>query len=409
MNLLKRILAGMLVVCMALSLAGCGDTTWIAKVDGVTIPSGLYIYYQTEGYGNALFKLYQEDQDYLYQYLYYYNYGYVMPELFEVELSDGMTVEESMNDYAISKCKQAVVVDRLFEELNLSLTEDEEAIIDNNVKTVWNNNGSNYEKAGIGQESLRLAILETYKEDKVFDAYYEIGGLNGTTEEEIETYFSDNYARVKYMTFTFAESIDDAVDETRKNEQLELANSYVERANAGESMDDLIEEYNAYLEEQSAEDETDGSEADDAENGAEPDETEDTADDAADSEDTDADSDESDDVNVEAEENEYANETILNKEGKFPTEKFVSYVFSSCPVGETSVIQDDLCFYVVQRLDILEREGLYEDYRDSILTELFDSDYTKLMNDKLSGYSVEENKNSIKRYKAKNAFPDIED
>ncbi len=407
MNLLKRIAAAALILCMAFTLAGCGDTTWVAKVDGSdVVPSGLYIYYQTEGYGAATQQLYQENSDNLIYYLYYLNYGYVEPTLFDMTLESGETVEEYINQYAMDMCKQSVVIDRLFDELGLEFSADEKALIDSQMRNAWNTSSDAWESIGVGQDSYEKAVYAARKEEKVFDAYYEIGGLNGTTEEEIEAYFSDNYARIKYMTFQFVDSVEDAIDEARKNSQLELANSYRDRAAAGESMDDLIDEYNAYLAEKAEEEALgeaadDGETADDAAADDAADDAETAADDTADTAEDTADA---SDEAAEAE-NEYLNENIISKEGTAPTEKFVNYVFTSCPVGEYTVIQDDTCFYLVERLDILERDGLYEDYRDHILTDLFDADYTKLINDRLATYDVVENANSVKRYAAKKAFP----
>ena len=378
MNYIKRILAAILVACIALSLVGCGDTSWVCEVDGQSVASGLYIYYQTEGYGNALFELYQQNSDYLMAYIYYYNYGYVEPTLFDVEMSDGATVRDHINKYAIDMCKQVVVVDKLFDELGLEIPAEEQALLDNQIRSAWSNSKNDWEAIGVSEASFKAAVMSNYKEDAVFDAYYEIGGLNGTTEQEIEAYFADNYARIKYMTFTFAESMDDAVDSARKDEQLRIANDYLDLAQSGSDFDELIEQYNKYLkiisEENSEEVESD-------------------------EEDVDLEADE-------AEPDEYANEVILTKEGTYPTEKFVNYVFTTCPVGEFSIIQDDTCFYLVQRLDILERDGLYSNYRDSILFELFDSDYTGLINQRLAGYTVNINDSAVKRYKAEKAFPD---
>ena len=391
MNSIKKLLAALLVAVMALSLAGCGDTTWIAEVDGEAVPSGLYIYYQKEGYGDAVSTLYQENSDtmdYLYLYAYYQSYNYVEPSIFDTALSSGETVKEHINSYAMDMCKQAVVIDKLFDQLGLEISPEDQDRLDTQLRTAWSNSSESWEKIGVSESSLKLALLADYKFDKVFDAYYEIGGLNGTTEEEIEAYFADNYARVKYMTFQFADSLDDAVDETRKNEQKELADSYLERLNNGESMDDIIAEHDALVAAENAEDSEDADAADEAEP-----ETEETADgETAEVEDT--------------EEDEYANESVFSKDATYPTEKFISYVFNNCNVGEYSIIQDDLCFYLVQRLDILEREGLYEDNRDSILSELFDSDYTTLINNTLKECSVTENANAVKRYKAEKAFPD---
>lgn len=391
MNFVKRLLAVMLVVCIALSLAGCGDTTWIAQVDGDTVPSGLYIYYLVQGYGDATRALAEEDsQNYLYYYYYYTNLGYVEPTLLDVTFKDGQTVKDYIKEYALDMCKQTVVVDRLFDELGLYIFPEDKDLLESQIRNAWNNSKDSWEEIGVSESSYEKASYANYKMDRIFDAYYEIGGLNGTTEEEIEAYFSDNYARIKYMTFRFADNIEDAIDEARKTEQNDLANSYLERAKAGEAMNDLIADYNAYLEELAAEEAgTEGEEAQtdtDAETETETDE----------------------DTETETATDEYLNEYIVSKDSTAPTEKFVNYVFTACPVGEFSIIQDDTCFYLVERLDVLERDDLYDTYRDSILYDLFNSDYTKLINDKLAGYDVNENAASIKRYTVEKAFPDID-
>lgn len=400
MNLLKRIAAAVMVVCVLLSFAGCGDTTWIAEIDGETVPSGLYIYYLSEGYGAAVGELYQQNSDYAMHYLYYANYGYVDTSILDVALESGQTVREYIAAYALDMCRQAKVVDKLFDELGLTIPEEDQDLIDSQVRNAWNSNGEMLESKGVSQTSLEAAIVAKYKENAVFDKYYEIGGLNGTTEEEIEAYFSDNYARVKYMTFTFADNIDDAVDDERKDEQYNLAQSYLERAEAGESMDDLIAEYNKV---QAA---ANGETADEAES---EEEAEPEADDTAgetEEDSTDETAEADDTAEAEEETDEYANEIILSKDAQYPTEKFVNYVFTACEVGGYTVIQDDTCFYLVQRLDVLEREGLYDNYRDSILVELFDSDYTKLINDKLAEYEVVINQKSVDRYKVDDVFED---
>lgn len=400
MSKIRRIICVLLAACMLFCLAGCGDTRWICEVDGNEIPAGVYIYYQTEGYGDALTQLVQEDSDtYLYPYIYYYNYGMVETALFDTKLSSGETVEEHINAYALDMCKQLTIVDKLFDQLGLELTEDEKALLDSQTKSVWSNSGEGLEEIGVSEASYKMVLLSKIKEERVFDAYYEVGGKNGTTEEEIKDYYSDNYARIKYMTFTFSDSADDAVDETRKNEQLELANSYLDELNAGASMDELIERHN---EELAAETETDTEDG-----AADTDDAVETEDDAAEPEtsDDETDTEETGDESAETE-NEYPNESILSKDSVYPTEKFVNYVFTTVKVGENAVVQDDTCFYVVQRLDVNERTDLYDSNRNTIIKDLFDDDYTKLINEELAKYTVNVNNSSIKKYKTKNAFPD---
>lgn len=386
MNVIKRLLVVMLVAVMALSLVGCGDTTWICKVDDVNIASGIYIFYQTQGYGEALAQLIQEDsQTYLYPYIYYLNYGTVIPEVLEASMADGTTVKDYINKYAMDMCKQVLVVERLYNELGLEEDGDLE-LYEAKVRTSWNNSKTEWESLGVSEASYKAATLAQYKEDKLFTAYYEVGGINGTTEEQVKSSFAEKYARIKSMTFRFADSVDDAIDTARKDEQLKLANDYLALAQGGSDFDELIEQYNDYLET-----------VEKLENGN------DSTENAEDTDEHDHDHDH------ETEEDEYKNESVISKDSTYPSEKYVNYIFTTVKVGDFAVIQDDTCFYLVQRLDVSERTDLYENNRATILSELFDKDFTKLINDKLSGYNVEINNASIKRYTVEKAFPDAQD
>lgn len=374
MSILRKIVAVLLVACMALSLAGCADTTWIMKAGDIVLNSGLYIYYQTQGYETAIMNLAAQDFNY------YYNYMYGVPMLDAV--IGEQTVEEYANQFAIDMCRQYVVVEHLFNELGLELTADDEALIKVQTTNAWNNSAEYYETIGISEATVKKAVTASYKEDLVFDAYYEVGGIKGTTEETIKAYLADDYARIKFMTFNFVESMDDAIDEAVKNEQLALAQSYLDRANAGEDFNALIDEYNEYL--------------------ASLEETDETEEDATEEVTEEAD----DETVIEAEEevDEFLNEVIVHVDGTSPSEKFVGYVFSACKVGEYSIIQDDINFYVVQRLDILDREDIYEENRDFLISQIYDSDYTSLINETLKNYDITINEKSVKRYTAKNAI-----
>ena len=366
MSIIKRIAAILLVAVMALSLTGCGDTTWIMKADGLVINSGLYIYYQTQGYVDAVYTLAAEDINYYY----YYMYGY---SLVDEKFDDTQTVGDYMNQYAIDMCKQYVVVEHLFNELGLELSADDKSLIKAQTNSTWANSSADLENIGIAKSTLEMAITSKIKEELVFNAYYEVGGIEGTTEETIQAHLEDEYARIKYMTFNFVDTIDDAIDEARKNEQLALAQSYVDRANAGESFDGLIEEYNAYLESIA---DTESEEAVEAE----------------------------DEEPVEEEDDEHKNEVILKADGTYPSQKFVGYVFNNCKVNEYSLIQDDTNFYLVHRLDILERDDIYEENRAYLISEIYDSNYTSLINETLSNYDIVINEKSVKRYTADNAI-----
>lgn len=393
MTLIKRIITVLLAIAIALSLVACGDTSWIVKVDGETVNSGLYIYYQSQGYSAAGYELMAQDPNYNY----YMQLGlsYIDDPIGE----EGETVRDYMNEYAMNMCKQYVVVGRLFDQLGLELTEDELSLVDTQVRNLWNNSEDALVKAGISQDTVEKAIIASLKEEKVFNAYYEVGGLNGTTEEDIQGYLEDNYARIKYITFNFADDATEAVDTDRKNEALETAQSYLDRALTGESMDDLIAEYAEILEQAEAEESAEEDETV-KENLPETPESED----AEDAESTEGTDEAEDSTDVDDIASQYPNEVIINNEGTSPSEKFISYVFNNIDTGEFDLVQDDLNVYLVQKLDILERDDIYDDNRETFLYALFDSDYTALINDTLADYTVEVNERSVKRYKPDRAI-----
>lgn len=387
MKTIRKITAIVMVLIMALSLTACGDTSWIVKVDDTTVNSGVYIYYQTIGYSDAVNQLAAEDINYYYMMM----YG---QSLLEEKLGE-QTVEDYTNEYALSMCKQYVVVEKLFDELGLELTDEDLAKVKAEVNNLWKNSSEALEKAGIGKASVEKIAISSLKEEKIFNSYYEVGGTNGTTEDDIKGYLAENYVRAKYITIPYADSADDAVDAARKSEAEAKAQGYLDRLNAGEAMNDIIEEYNA---EEAAK--------------AEEDSADETAEDNAANEDADEPADEpAEDAAVEdaeAEEEhvheEYEHETIFNKEAKNPSEKFVNYLFTEVKTGEAKLLQDDLNIYVVEKLDVLERTDIYDNNRSYLLNQLFDSDFTSLINEKLAGYKVSENQNSIKRYTAKKAL-----
>ena len=110
-----------------------------------------------------------------------------------------------------------------------------------------NQNQDGYNNLGIASSSLKAVQLNAIKEDKIFEKYYEVGGLSGVSEDDIKNYFNTEYARAKIISFSLGDSEGNALDDDAKAEMLEVANGYLERAKNGEDFDALIEEYEASL------------------------------------------------------------------------------------------------------------------------------------------------------------------
>ncbi len=341
MSLMKRIFTLLLVLIMALSLAGCADTSWVISANGTVVSSGVYTYYQTQGYVDAVYQLAETNQAY-YE---YYTQGY---SLLNESLEDGTLVSDYADQFAMDMSRQYIVVDTLFNELGLTLSEEDLSTAEKQAKNIWRSSENYLTAIGVTLEDLKAINESTIKEARVFDAYYEIGGVKGTTDEDINAYIDDEYARVKIIEFNFSESADDAIDSELKNNMLAIANLFLERANAGEDFNKLIEEF---LSDEAIESEKD---------------------------------------------NPYPYEYIMTPDGTDPSPKFIKYLFSTCKVGEFKIIQDDISFYLVQRLNMLEREDIMEEARRMIISELYDKDYTALINNTLKGYTIETNEKALK-------------
>ena len=414
---IKKIVAGAASAAVVLSMTACADTTWSYKVGEEVIPAGVYIYYQTEGYAQAFSELVQQD----------YTIYYTDDSILDMEMPDGTKVSDYINDYAVKSTKQYYAIEKMFDELGLEITEEENRNVLNTVNDAMNQNQDGYNNLGIASSSLKAVQLNAIKEDKIFEKYYEVGGLSGVSEDDIKNYFNTEYARAKIISFSLVDSEGNALDDDAKAEMLEVANGYLERAKNGEDFDALIEECDASLEaedraqetddssssgtEENTEDtenteNTDGEQAEDSsEETADNTESTEGAENTEDTEDTententeDTDGAETDEETDE-EEDPYKNENLYKADGEYPSTKFIDYLFNTAKENEPTLLQDDNYYYLVLRLPTLERTDIYDTYRSSLLYELKGDEFDSLLEEWTAEYTFTENTKGIKKFK----------
>ncbi|WP_044973800.1 hypothetical protein [Ruminococcus sp. HUN007] len=109
----------------------------------------------------------------------------------------------------------------------------------------------------------------------------------------------------------------------------------------------------------------------------------------------------------EAEETDpYQNEYVLKKgseeDGYNPSEAVNKAAFNDCVVGGPAVIVEDTennGLYLVQRLDVVEREDYFEgEKRTSTLMEMFKDEFSNMASEWADSYGVTFNDASLKRY-----------
>lgn len=413
-NLNKKIAAAVTAVVMMLGVSGCGESsTWVAKYKDQTVNAGVYLFYQTQAYEDAMTKLKKDNE-----------------ELDTSDLKavknlqiDGKSVSDWVKEQAMENIRIFCAVNEKFDEYGLAIDDEDKDQI-KQMSDNWEmiDQMYNFSGEGIGRDSL-IAIQEfQLKQDKVFEHIYGKDGTEAYSDEEIKDYLSGNKARVKMITMDLKDTEGEELDDNGKKEIRTMAEDFVKRANKGEDFDKLKEEYDKYIEKKTAEANPENAETTPAETTI-PEET--TASEeqtgtspvsgdsaeaptttvasenapaettaapeegtkAPDTTEVSAVTEETGTAEAEVTEEEpsdpYANESIINKgnedDGFNPSEVVNNFIFNECAVDKDVKLvedKDNLKVYVVKRLDILEREELYNDEnRNDLLWEILEDTF----------------------------------
>ena len=131
MKHLKKLVAAICAVAITLSVAGCADVSTIGSIDDQTINAGIYLLYEQ----SAISEAQQEVDDQLTAMgtsasqidgFSYYNYNV-----------QDKTYSQYVQDRTLEQVKQYVAIQKKFDELKLTLTEEEKDYVKTSVKKMW--------------------------------------------------------------------------------------------------------------------------------------------------------------------------------------------------------------------------------------------------------------------------------
>lgn len=387
---LKKIIAGISALMIMATATACGaDTKWAVQYDDYEARAGIFLFYQMSAYYDAVNNITEEDADFD---------TTDTKALKSATVEDTPIVEWIQND-ATKKVKLYLEVLKQFDELGLSLTDDELSTIDTITDTYWQYYSEYYIKNGIGEQSFKDINTYSYKRQAVFDYYYAEGGTEEVDEQELKDYYEKNNARVKYICLNSKDADGNFMDTEMKS----MANDFVERANKGENFDDLIAEYDEYkqklADEQSAETTTTASDGSGTieSTSASASNTEDTAT-IGSSSDTDVEA-----TSTETEEDKYPNEYIITKSedesSGSPTYKVNQEIFGHSKYGDAFLVEEDNAYYVVVRYDIWERDDSWTDEnKSSVLNTLYSDKFDEKMLSLVDDSQVTLNTKAYNRY-----------
>ncbi len=233
----KKLIATVTAISMMLAATGCGESTsWIVKYGDKKVNAGVYIFYQTQAYNEAVTRLQEEDE----------NLDVSDEKLLKSKKIEELSFTDWINEQATQNVRIHLAVEKRFKELGLEMDEESKANINSEADMMWAYYSDVYEQNGIGKESLKAIMKFNYMQDEVFNACYNTGGEFEYSDNDIKSYLEGNYARTKMIKLHLTDGNSEELDDEGKNKIKEMAQEYLERAEAGESFDDLIKEYQEY-------------------------------------------------------------------------------------------------------------------------------------------------------------------
>ena len=382
MSIKKKIISCVAALAIAATSAatftGCSDVSYALVVDGVTIPSGVYILYS--GYAlsdaEALLEEEQPDLDTTADDFDYYD-----------QTVSGMSFADYVKQKTVNYCKRYVAVSRLFDELGIKFDATQQENMTNNINNQWDYSvsswssylayldgfstlGDYYQSIGVAKSSYKEVMTDSAKASEIFTYYYGEGGVEEVPRSEIEDYIEENYTLARYFSISLKDSEGEIIEDKDELANLEkIANGYVDDLNNGDSYAEVYAKYDKYF-----------NSSDDEE--------------------------EEDDEDKEEEEHEDSDyDRIISATSTSPSEEFIEALFAQ-DYGTAALFKADTYYYVVQRLDITENEEYVDDYVDTALNALRGDDLEDVFETKYADYSVTENNSApdYARQQATNAM-----
>lgn len=404
------------LLCTA-SLTACSDTSYVMTAGDSKINAGIYIY-------NELTEMsYQMT-------MMYYQKG-IKKDYFDQKV-DGKAFDEYLSDYALTATKEyAAVVDK-FNELGLTLSDEDIKSINDSISSTWDSQGEFYESEGISKESVKLALKGSKMREELFDYYYAEGGEEAVSDDEMVKYLDDNYLRYKSISFaktkastdSSSSATDSSTDsaDAANEEAKAKRDEFLEKAQ-GVSFDDfdsIIDEYNDYVasKKSSSAADSDSSAADsstasdDTSSVSDIDTSSTASDDTSSVSDSTAESSSTVDSNSStdsssSEPDPYANEKMMNygamdDSQKDTTNGKILKEVSGMSTDVATAYEDDNAYYILIKGDIKDRDTEYaKDNHEDLLKEMKSDEFQEKLTSWVEKLDIKVNNKAIKRYTPK--------
>ena len=237
-------------VMAAASVTGCSSSTdYSMTSNGNKVNAGVYINYILNEMSNQMYKLYYSGEI------------TEMKECLDKDI-EGVNFKTYVKDKALESTKEFAAVQAKFDELGLSLSEEDVQQIEDSTSSAWGSQEDFYKLEGISRESLKMCNEHSYKKEAIFDHYYMEGGTEAVPDDDVNKFFADNYIRYKLVTIPKSSNEDEEAAKTENDELKTLWEGYISDAESLDftGFDEIITKYNEYKDAKAAEEsaETEG-------------------------------------------------------------------------------------------------------------------------------------------------------
>ncbi|MGN0614588.1 MAG: hypothetical protein ACI4JB_11915, partial [Porcipelethomonas sp.] len=250
---LKRCLTALIAAAVAASCSGCtiGESTaYTMTVDDFQLKSGVYIYYQNSALADAESLAQEENPD----------IDTEDQDALEAATIEGKPFLDWVHNKTLANCSEHIAIIRQFDELGLSLSDEDVESVNDYAESVYADTSNEYYQNGIGEESFKEILINTFKSQEIFLAIYGEGGSENIQESEIKDYYIENNARVRYVSLDLHDSEGNVLDDTGKNEIKSMANQYLAKVRSAgteeamlQAFNEVQEDYDQYVQDKAAE------------------------------------------------------------------------------------------------------------------------------------------------------------
>lgn len=229
------IIAGICTLALALSMTGCGDTSWVLKDGSITIPTGVYNYYQIGGASDLQSMAAANTSS-----------GTSSNKDIWAQSVSGTNAVTWVMNAALDQCKNLATVEKLCADRKLVLTADQKKQCESSAATQYTQYKDILSKNDISQASLQRILEGQLRIPMLFNSYYGAKGDKAVKDADMSDYYTKNFVHVKQI---FVAKIDTSTQAVLSKDDLAKAKTKAQTAfdaakKDPSKFDDFVKKYN---------------------------------------------------------------------------------------------------------------------------------------------------------------------